>query len=593
MSIVPLTTLGYFNVQTAKHNLEGSIGQQMNLGAKRLGADLELLIGRKMDNIATFSGVAGARLLKEEHNVQEGILYTMLKEIPSLEEVSLINGKGQIIAGASRRQVIDKDSNQIDQTKEIEQQKIGQLEKGTTFLDLDGQVRLKKLIPIKQIEKGENVGGFLIEMSLREVMSELTKRQLANEGRIFVINQEGQLIAHEDFSQVLRQANVETILPIQEFLSNSSTLENGKALRYFSYDQTEVLGAWARVPYLDWAVIQEVPIKTAFAPINILIGQVALGGLGLILLATSISIFFGVGFGRSLKTLEEGVEEISKGNLEKPLSIEGKNELFLLGETINRMRQELLLKRQQEEILWQAEKLSSLGLLASGIAHEVNNPLGVMLAHAQDLQERLEEESPEDLLAQGEVQDYLDIIIKQTKRCKEITGGLLDYAGHTKKTITKVNLQKELTATLRLLDYPLKKQGIEVEISLPENLPFLTAGQGELQQILLNIFTNAVDAMPYGGKIKVTGSINNEKLIIKVEDQGQGIKKEELRKIFEPFYTTKETGKGTGLGLPISISIMERLGGKLELESSSEGTIVYLTFPLREGEQDDCQYFSS
>lgn len=591
MSILPLTTLGYFNVKAARSNLEETIGRQMTVGVQRLAADLETLIGSELATVATLAQVAGPQLLTEDRNRQEGMLYALLKEAPSLEDISLVDVKGREIARASRRQVVGTHYRNLEYRKCVEQLKNGADDWYRTFLDPYHQVRLEKPVSIRRQDTGQIIGGFIVEMSLRGVMNELTKRQPEQQGRIFVVNPQGQLVGHEDFSHVLAQTDVRPSQTVKDFLEGAPGGTPGipglgaGAQRYLGYDGQEVLGVWAPVSSLGWAVVQEVPLKEAFAPVNLLAGQLALGGLVLVLAATSISIFFGVGFSRSLQTLEAGVDEIRKGNLNRPIPVKGNNELSRLGDTINRMGAELHERRQQEQSLWQAEKLSSLGLLASGIAHEVNNPLGIMLAHAQDLQERIKEEDCRDLMASGELEDYLDIIVRQTKRCKEITGSLLHFAGYRQGKESKTAVQEALAAALKLLDFRLRKQDIQLQMALDPDLPPVFVEKGEPQQVFLNILTNAMDAMPQGGKLTVNGYREGSYLVVAVADEGPGIDPEALRKVFDPFYTTKEPGRGTGLGLPISYSIMQRLGGRIELESSRQGTTVRLYYPIIEGGQ--------
>lgn len=580
MSILPLATLGYFNVQTTRQNLQNNIAHQMNTGVQRLAADLEALIGTEMATVVSLARIVGPQLLKEEAGFQQKTLYTILKETPSLEDISLVHIDGQELARASKRQVVGNEYRHLEHRTSVEKLKGYENDWSRTFLDEHGQMRLEKAIAIRQMETGRVMGGFVVEMSLRGVMNELTKRTPGQQGRIFVVNPQGQLVGHQDFSHVLSQTDVRPSLAVKDFLLEKTPDSEVRNNTYLAYDGMEVLGVWAPVSGLSWGVIQEVPIKEAFSPVNTLINQLIIVGVGLILLVTSLSIFFGMQFSRSLQTLALGVEEIRKGNLHQSIIIPGQNELSRLGETINRMREELHHRRQQERAVWQAEKLSSLGLLASGVAHEVNNPLGIMLAHAQDLQEILAEEGPQELIASGELDHYLETIIRQTKRCKEVTGGLLNFAGHRQGDGGTIDVQDALEAALELLDFRLRKQGIELELALSPRMPRLSVQRGEPQQVFLNVLTNATDAMPGGGVLRIEGYELEGELVYRIMDQGSGIDQDQLEKIFDPFYTTKEPGKGTGLGLPISYSIMQRLCGRIQISSSPQGTIVWLYFPM-------------
>ncbi|NLC76307.1 MAG: sensor histidine kinase, partial [Clostridia bacterium] len=150
---------------------------------------------------------------------------------------------------------------------------------------------------------------------------------------------------------------------------------------------------------------------------------------------------------------------------------------------------------------------------------------------------------------------------------------------------SKTAVQEALAAALKLLDFRLRKQDIQLQMALDPDLPPVFVEKGEPQQVFLNILTNAMDAMPQGGKLTVNGYREGSYLVVAVADEGPGIDPEALRKVFDPFYTTKEPGRGTGMGLPISYSIMQRLGGRIELESSRQGTTVRLYYPIIEGGQ--------
>lgn len=580
ISIIPLSILGYFNVDVVRGNLENRIYSQMQITAQRLAADQKTIIGGQIEKITSLARIYGGRLLDSQHMEQEGVLYSLLKEAPYLEEIYLVNREGQEVARASRRLVVGSNLRNLKEDKAFRELIRGNTQWSNTFLDQYGQVRLKKVIPIYSQLSGEIRGGMIIEISLRRVVEQLAQRQLGQQGRIFVVDGKGKLIGHQDFSQVLKQVDVRGSLSVRKFIEDKSGIVS-TANRYVSYDGQEVLGVFAPISGLDWAVIQEIPVKIALASVNLLIRKLMVAGIVLVFLAIIVSIFFGIRFSSSLRSLEQGVLQIRNGNLDYEVKVKGRDEFSQLAQTLNDMRLELRIRRQQEEAMRQAEKLSSLGLLASGVAHELNNPLGVVSAYAEDLLDRLEEEEIDQLVKKGELNEYLQVIIKQAKRCKEIISNLLNFARHSKGENEKIDLQQVVGNTLKLVKYRIKKEKIVTEINIEKNLPAINANTGEIQQVLLNIITNALDALPTGGWLNIVAFKSKENICLQIEDNGQGINAQDLPKIFDPFFTTKEPGKGTGLGLSICYGIMQKLGGKIEVESHpGEGTSVTLYFPL-------------
>lgn len=581
MSIFPLTILGYFYVQNFKNNLEQNIRLNIEASSQRVATDLDFLIGGQIRQVTLLSNAIGERLFDRDESIQEGALYNLLKEAPFLEELSLVGANGEEIKVVSRRLVLNKKPTGFKNEAAFRNLIEGNLQWSRTFIDQYGQVRLERIIPIKRQSNGQFMGGLILEISLRGVIDQLSKKHPEYQGRIFVIDGKGKLIGHQDFSQVLRQTDVRSSLAVKKFIkSRIKPLKDTKVEEYQSYDGQEVLGIAVPVNNLDWAVIQEIPVKNAFANVNKLTGRLLLSGIILIFLVTVVNTYSGIKFSSTIKDIEQSVQEIRTGNLEKEVNVKGKSELSRLGETLNSMRDELRIRRQQEQALRHAEKLSSLGLMAAGVAHELNNPLAVMSAYAEDLQDRIEEEGVECLAGNGEISNYLDVIIKQTKRCKQITGNLLNFSRQSGDDCQFTNIKELVNSTLELVRYRLKKGNINTEITIPP-VGHLKGSSEEVQQVLLNIIINSLDALEPGGWLKIYGQVEGDNFILKIEDNGIGIKPENMKHLMDPFFTTKAPGKGTGLGLSISFSIMQRIGGNVEIESNlGKGTLVTLTFPM-------------
>jgi two-component system, NtrC family, sensor kinase len=212
-----------------------------------------------------------------------------------------------------------------------------------------------------------------------------------------------------------------------------------------------------------------------------------------------------------------------------------------------------------ERRLVQADKLSSIGLLAAGVAHEVNTPLAVISTYAQMLAKQISGDDQKSLL--------LDKIAKQTFRASEIVNSLLNFSRTSTTEFVEVDLTRTIRDTLNLIEPQLKKSSIEVQLEASPSLPPIKGNSGKLQQVFLNLFLNARDAMESGGTLAIKAWSEDGFVRIDVADNGQGIAPEHLARIYDPFFTTKGARKGTGLGLAVTYGIVHEHGGNIEVQS--------------------------
>jgi PAS domain S-box-containing protein len=231
-----------------------------------------------------------------------------------------------------------------------------------------------------------------------------------------------------------------------------------------------------------------------------------------------------------------------------------------------------------EAQLSQSDKLSSIGLLAAGVAHEVNTPLAVISSYAQILSKQL----------QGDPQKsgLMEKITRQTFRASEIVNNLLNFSRTSGTEFAEVDVNRIILDTMALLEHQFKTAKIRVQDELGGHVPPISGNAGRLQQVFLNLFLNARDAMPEGGTLRVASS-NGDGVSVLVSDTGTGITQEHIRRIYDPFFTTKaspqhaQQSRGTGLGLSVTYGIIQEHAGKIRVESRpGEGTTFYLDFPL-------------
>jgi hypothetical protein len=225
-----------------------------------------------------------------------------------------------------------------------------------------------------------------------------------------------------------------------------------------------------------------------------------------------------------------------------------------------------------ERRLVQADKLSSIGLLAAGVAHEVNTPLAVISTYAQMLAKQVSGDDQKSKL--------LEKIAKQTFRASEIVNSLLNFSRTSPTDFIDLDLNRVIRETATLVEHQFEKTGVATVMTLAEQLPSVRGNSGKLQQVFLNLFINARDAMPSGGTLSIRTWTEAGFAHVEIADTGQGIPSEYLSRIYDPFFTTKAPKKGTGLGLAITYGIVQEHGGVIEVESTVDsGTRFRLEFP--------------
>jgi PAS domain S-box-containing protein len=226
-----------------------------------------------------------------------------------------------------------------------------------------------------------------------------------------------------------------------------------------------------------------------------------------------------------------------------------------------------------ERRLVQADKLSSIGLLAAGVAHEVNTPLAVISTYAQMLAKQVSGDDHKSKL--------LEKIAKQTFRASEIVNSLLNFSRTSPTEFVDVDLNRVIRETVNLVEHQFEKAAVQINLSLPEELPSIRGNAGKLQQVFLNLIINARDAMPNGGSVFISTQTDGLTARVEIEDTGQGIAPEHLARIYDPFFTTKGAKKGTGLGLSITYGIVQEHKGAIEVDSVvGGGTRFRLEFPV-------------
>ena len=229
-----------------------------------------------------------------------------------------------------------------------------------------------------------------------------------------------------------------------------------------------------------------------------------------------------------------------------------------------------------------AEKLAAVGRLAAGVVHEINNPLATISACAEALESRVEEGSYGESEDVDDLAEYLGLIRSEAFRCKTITTGLLDFSRIRTGNRHEIDVGEIIKSSSNLLLHQKRGDNIEFKLEIDKDFPLIKADEGLIQQSIIALATNAIDAMPEGGTLTFKAFSERRRVVIEVSDTGVGIKNEDVSKIFEPFFTTKEVGKGTGLGLSVCYGIITDHGGRLNVRSNiGKGTTFTIFLPRK------------
>ncbi|MCL5035080.1 MAG: ATP-binding protein [Bacteroidetes bacterium] len=351
------------------------------------------------------------------------------------------------------------------------------------------------------------------------------------------------------------------------------------------------------------------PLKGMDADLAQLRASTYMGSALMVLSVTAFAgLFIWIMVNIPVRKLTQGTQEIMKGNLDHRIRVHSSDEIGDLATSFNEMTEEL--GRARDELTqWaytledkveqktaelrralsnmvQMEKMASLGKLAASVAHELNNPLAGILAYAKLLRKKIGKESiPEERIK--EMQEELAMIADESARCGNIVSNLLLFSRQKVGDFQPQDLRSIIEQSLKLIAHHLTMHNVKCELKMPEGRTEATCDPQQIEQALIALEINAIEAMPDGGTLIVEMRMKEKKrgVEIKIVDTGIGINKEDMEHIFEPFFTTKKDGKGTGLGLAVVHGIVERHGGRVDVQSESNvGTTFTITLPVNPSE---------
>lgn len=457
--------------------------------------------------------------------------------------------------------------------------------------ELPGETKpRKKIVAFRYCPKWDWIvaaGGYLDETyedpafertALATLNNQIKNKKVGKTGYIYCMDKDGTLKIHPD-------AEEENIIASKdsngrEFVAEMIANKNGwirypwlnvgekkarmKIVRYRYYEPWDWIVAVGSYEDEFYQAANELKwrVATYVLLLPMLIGVVA---VGLVFLASKVLT-------DPIQKMMDVIRQVKSGRLDQQIKIQSHDELGELAIAFNRMIRMLRKNKELEAALAQQGKMASLGVLSSGVAHEINNPLGVILGYAGYLEKKISEDDP--------MYTYIHDIKRESKRCKKIVQDLLSYSRTPKPVLEPVNINRLLRQIIDFSRNHTDLYHVSISQEFTSDLPLISADADQLRQVAINLLLNAGSAMTNRGEIKVTTMLEQDRFIrIDFTDQGEGISEDNLEKIFEPFFTTK--ARGTGLGLAITKQIIDMHQGEIFIDSELEiGTTVSIRLPL-------------
>lgn len=556
-SVLPLLLMGWisylyysqFSMSRMAAYFQGTVEYNRRL--------VEIFLKERTSDLNLVAYTHSVRFLIDPSNLKE-ILDILNREGSYFTDLSVIGQNGKHLAYVGPYDLMDKDYSVTPWFKEV-------MAKGVYVSDMFmGYRKTPHFVIAVLCSKGGDAWILRATIYTEFLSSIVETAKLGKTGEVFLVNREGIYQTTPRFhGQIMEKAplrmdsfkgesgllKVDSVMPPESF-APASGIQSTDIIKYglMQFRSKQIMAySWLKHP--DWLLVLKQDFSEVFGDIN------KVNTVFLILLHSSVLAIL-IAFGLATRYMIRAIKKQDKE-----------------AEALNRQ-------------LMQTSKLASIGELAAGVAHEINNPLAVILTENQVIRDLSEEEQNVNQKFKDELAQSLAQVDTQVQRCSHITQSLLRFSRRMSFGSQYVDLNLAVKDVVGLLDKRANSHGVQIYVDFQENLPMICALRFELEQVFLNLISNALDAhdgKPYGSiHISTRFDTVNNGLVATVADTGSGIAEGDLERIFDPFFTTKPVGKGTGLGLSISYSIIRHMGGDISVRSQpGRGTEFTLFFPFK------------
>ncbi len=413
-----------------------------------------------------------------------------------------------------------------------------------------------------------------------ELKKQISEKKVGKTGFIYVADCDGNLVIHPKYEgkNVYTWLDKSGLTSFKQVCGSKGTTEWSRSLQHQG-PGNQPRKRIARLEYFqpwDWVVFVEAYEDELYGSAtetkkNILVSVIFLSFL-VSGFAGMIAFYVANRFTFPIFLMTEQITRAKGGRQVRKITVPDGDELRKLAIAYNNMSEHIQREKELEEKLSRMEKMASIGVLSSGVAHEINNPMGVILGYACHLENKLDKDDAN--------LHFVQEIKQESRRCVKIVQNLLDYAKAPHLTLEPTDISNLLDQILDFAAGHADMEKIEIHKSSRQKLPLIEVDGDQLRQVIMNLVLNAAGAMKDGGLLTISTTLETDKLLIEIADTGHGISVENLGEVFEPFFTTKT--KGTGLGLAISKQIIEAHMGSIEIASIvGEGTTVRVYIPVK------------
>jgi len=543
-AIVPVLAIGALTTYRANTDVKSEVvrGRLAQVRALASALDQELQGARRSLELAS-AWWADERDVDqtnspESQRVMHRLWRRLHREVPIYSDLSILDVHGNIVFGP-----------QLDSGIDLGAHSFGGFVGDVVY---DQETPYVPVVTQARSRTGEQVGVLVAKIDLSFVAHSIESVPLGRNARILVLDGRGQVIARSDGAhRSQRDASLDAVAKTALGRTHEGTMYLGDKLS--TYRSLVAFQSRRAVP---WVLVLDQPQKDAFALARQAAWDAATIALVVLCLVLILGSAIATSLTRPLRLLAKRADAIAEGNGEGdgvPLSAPG--EMGALSVRLEEMAVKIAEREQLQAALAHEDRLATVGTMAASVAHEINNPLTTILGYSQLLLEDKEKDHPDHT--------GLALIGDEAARMKTIVSTMLSYSRSDSGAQGSADLALVLQRVQELLRPSLKKGKVQLTLELADRLPAVAAGEQSLQQIFVNLIQNSAQAMDAGGTVVVSVSLSEDSVVAKVQDDGPGIPKEARERIFDAFYTTKEAGVGTGLGLAVVKHLVTQFRGTI------------------------------